>query len=183
MSLHPRPVVIERGAGRLEYGTSPRLRFFSACLALILALAAPRFFSDGTLRILAWFVALFLGLSALSEDRWIFERRESEEPRVRRRAGLMPLTRNWEIPPGNLVSLELRRGGPGETFSGGLDQAALMEARLLGIGRGPWVALALVLRDGRSLALSAGAASRAARLEAEGKRVAVFLGIPFTGER
>jgi hypothetical protein len=54
-----------------------------------------------------------------------------------------------------------------------------MEASILGMGRHDWVALTLVLDDGRSLAMDSGKPSRRADFLRDGNALASALGLPF----
>ncbi|MBL8967032.1 MAG: hypothetical protein JNG85_08485 [Spirochaetaceae bacterium] len=180
MLLQPLPAIARRSEERLDYGTRRFLRLALGGLCLA-ALVVAENYVFGIARALWFLGAGILGFAALSEDRWSFLAAGAAggTALVRRRFGLFPLSRTWELPVERISALELRAGAEGESSFLVEDERRGMEASLLGMGKGSWVALVLVLDDGRSLALAAGKPGRALRLRKEGAALAAHLKLPF----
>jgi hypothetical protein len=198
MILQPLPTLRRqtRGAarGRLDYGYPPYLRPLLACLSLVAALVGKFLVVESLPRASWWGVALLLLFALVSEDRWSFLGGASAGPEaspggegfrgVRRRFGLLPFARSWELSLDRVECVALKSGGPGETPSGEADEErGRMEASLLGMGRGDWAALVLRLVDGRYLVLVSGKPRLGARLASDGEAIARELGLDFVDAR
>jgi len=198
MIFQPMPVLRRpargKARGRLDYGYPGYLRPLLACLSLVAALVGKLLVVESLPRASWWGVALLLLFALISEDRWSFlgaapGGQESSPPGeafrgVRRRFGLLPIAQSWELSLDRIECVALKSGGPGETPSGGADEErGRMEASLLGMGRGDWVALVLRLVDGRYLVLASGKPRLGARLASDGEAIARELGLDFVDAR
>lgn len=172
-----KPVLSKGPKGCLEYRVSPFYRLGMALAGLGFAWFGRGGLAD--LPPLAWYsLALVLVAASLSQDRFtLFPGPEG----IRRRFGLFPLSRTWSLPKDDLHSLCLKEGRAGESAPGsGADtDKEKMAASLMGMGRHDWVALVLVLNDGRSLVIDSSRPRHKAVLASSGQAMASFLGIPF----
>jgi len=196
MIFQPTPVLRRAPSGRLDYGYPRYLRPLLAGLALGSALVGKLLVAESLPRA-AWLaVGLLLLFALVSEDRWSFAGGspsssagtapggEAAFRGVRRRFGLLPFARNWELSLDRIECAALKSGGPGETPSGPADdERSRMEASLFGMGRGPWVALVLRLVDGRYLVLASGKPRMGDRLASDGKAIAEELRVGFVDSR
>ena len=207
MPLQNLPVLRARSRGRLDYGVRPLVRGFGLAAGLAFAVIGTRWSSvDAVPRLLFYCVAFILLLSAASENRWSFyaagpaadckegpvgaacppevgAAAETGRAEVyggaRRRFGILPFTRSWELPISRLSSVSLRAGRAGESPDGIATDRDRVEASIYGMGRYDWVALVLALDDGRSLTLASGKTKIHARLRSDGEAIAAHLGLAF----
>ncbi len=200
------PTLRPAGDNRLSYSRRPHVHL--ALVLLGLGFAALGTYGSG-LAILgkaAWYiVAAILVVSGLSVDGWTFFAPGPEvcAPCVealdvadrpaaagdlatdrafaglRRRFGLLPFTRSWSLPVSRLSSVGLRSGRAGESPNSLQSDRDRLEASIFGMGRGAWVALSLVLDDGRSLVIISTKPGKAAALRRDGAAIAAHLGLPF----
>lgn len=198
MIFQPMPVLRRqargKARGRLDYGYPAYLRPLLACLSLAAALVGKFLVVESLPRASWWGVALLLFFALISEDRWSFlgggplgqEASPAGEAfrGVRRRFGLLPFAQSWELALERIECVALKSGGPGETPSGEADEErGRMEASLLGMGRGDWVALVLRLVDGRYLVLGSGKPRLGGRFAADGQAIAKELRLDFVDAR
>jgi hypothetical protein len=188
------PTIYRKNAAKLDYGIRPRDRLLFALGACLFAALAYFTSGDSILSRLAWYlVAALLALAALSEDRWrFFAARPGEAPSataeataasfsgLRRRFGILPLLRSWELPLERLYSVSLRSGRAGESPNGVAGDRERLEASMFGMGRGAWVALSIELDNGRKLVLTATKPKKVERLRADGRAIALCLGLEFS---
>ncbi len=178
MRLPSKPVLRRAKDGCLDYRVSPLFRL--ALFVLGLGLAALGYYSvlDTGLSRLTWYaLALVTCGAALSEDRYRFF--PTGDLALRRRFGLFPFSRAWTLDRARVSSLCLASGKAGEVLEGSLSSEDKITAALLGMGRHPWVALVLVLSDGRSLAIDSGRPHRRPQLLRDGQDIAAALGLAF----
>jgi hypothetical protein len=178
MQLPSRPSLKRLSAERLAYRVSALFRLGLGLLALGLT-ALGRFSppAEGFSHLLWYALAIVTAGAALSGDDWTFL--VSGEIALRRRFGLFPLTKTWTLERGRISSICLVSGRAGELPHGQATDREKMEASILGMGRHDWVALTLVLDDGRSLAMDSGRPSRYADFLRDGDALASALGLPF----
>jgi hypothetical protein len=177
MMLHSLPVLGKASRGRLTYRASPALRLFFLAAALGSCAVAWTWPDDDAMtRLLFYSAALILFLSALTEDRWTFL---APPLGLKRRFGVLPFVRKWDMPSDRLYSISLRSGEPGEAPSGVGGDREKLEASIHGMNRHPWVALVLGLSDGKSLVLAAGRRRLHERLRKDGLAIAAQLCLEF----
>ena len=183
------------GKDRLELSLSLRFRlilvffFVLSCFVLFSSLS-----SGGriTSSIVPIFLVVITGLSALYQERWIFDKRRNVFENY---FGLLILYRNRSISLKELVRVELEvftRGRVGEPLkakesSKPADSRSLPDAALLGsLFRAPQrrytygiVQLMVVDRQEKVYVLDSAKAHRIERFRQTGRRIADFCGIPF----
>jgi hypothetical protein len=160
--------------GRLAYAPSPLVRILAGLGALGLALVAAYVPDTVFPNAVWWMLAFLLFLAALSRESWSFG-----PGGVSREFGFFPFARHWELSAGRIASLGLAEGAEGEAPADLSDDRSRTMASLFGMGRGAWCALVARLSDGRSLTLVSGKPKEAARLRADGEKLAAALGLPF----
>ncbi len=168
MSLLSFPPRMKRpSADRIELCVAPVVRalYLGLGAALILVLRAT--LGPGSPFIVMF--AIVIGLAALNEERWIFDRGRGE---LRRRFGILILAKSWALDLGELSSIELDSEADALSSSDPYHQVSMGVAK-------DSCALRLVLADGKSLSMYVLPKKHRALLASYGASIAELLSKPF----
>jgi hypothetical protein len=177
---------------RLELSLSPGSRliltffFVLSCVVLLSSLPSSGSMTSNTIPFILFF---FTGLSALYDEKWIFDRREN---RLENRLGLITLCRKWSVPLDELVRLELdvfTKGKWGETEGAeegpkpAVSQPPFHASSPAGLLGNPQrhriIRLTVVDAQGKVHVLDSARAHRIEAFRRTGGKIAEFCGIPF----
>ncbi|HAE22177.1 MAG TPA: hypothetical protein DCG47_07630 [Spirochaetaceae bacterium] len=161
------PRLTRPSAERVELSLAPVARALYLGLGLVLILVLRATLEPGSPFILMF--GIVIGLAALNEERWIFDRGRGE---LRRRFGILILAKSWAVDLAELASIEL------DSEAASLSASDPYNKVSMGIAKGS-CALRLILADGKSLSMYILPNKHYKLLAEYGKTIAELLSKPF----
>lgn len=153
--------------GRVELALSPYLRLLYLGLGGTLLVVLSR--SIGSNSPLAIMFAIVIGLAALGEERWIFD---GESGELRKRFGLLILSKSWAISADEVSSIEFDSDCSGMTGADPYGAVRISPPRNS-------CALRVTLANGKALTMYVLPKKHAAKLAEYGREAAQAIGRPF----
>lgn len=142
--------------------------FVLSCLVLVSSILSNAGTASNTLPVILFVVT---GLSALYDDRWIFDRRGN---RLENRFGLLVLCRKRSTPLDEMIRVELDVFTKGQIFAAPSSVGLLKKPQRQRIVR-----LSVVDKQGNVYVLDTAKAHRIEAFRSNGRKIAEFCNIPF----